>query len=142
MVGPDPDNPNATVPSDVDPFDDQGRVHFLLHIYYDFNQAYIREDAVPELEKLLSTLELNPDLIIEIGSHTDSRGSDAYNLSLSDRRAKSSASYIVSQGIDKSRIQGKGYGEVQLMNRCTNGVKCSKEEHQLNRRTEFKITKY
>lgn len=139
LIGPDPDNPNATVPSDVNPFDDDGRVHFLLHIYYDFNQAYIREDAIPELEKLLSNLELNPDLIIEIGSHTDSRGSFKYNNRLSQRRAESIVRWLVKNGIEKSRLQAKGYGENVNVNNCSNNVPCSEEEHQYNRRTEFKV---
>ena len=73
-----------------------------------------------------------PELTIEAGSHTDSRASDAYNMKLSERRAKSTVKYIVSKGIDASRIIHKGYGETQLVNRCSNGVKCSKEEHQAN----------
>jgi len=84
-------------------------------------------------------MEENPKMKIELGSHTDARGSDAFNLKLSDKRAKASANYIVSQGIDESRIIGKGFGETQLMNEFTNGVKCSEAEHQLNRRTEYKV---
>ena len=139
LIGPDPDNPNISDISDVDPYDDQGRVHFLLHIYYDFNQAYIRKDAVPELEKLLSTLELNPDLIIEIGSHTDSRGSFVYNNRLSKRRAESIVRWLTKNGIEKSRLVAKGYGENVNVNNCSNNVPCSEEEHQYNRRTEFKV---
>jgi len=139
LVGPDPDNPNISDISDVDPYDDQGRVNFLLHIYYDFNQAYIREDAIPELEKLLSTLELNPDLIIEIGSHTDSRGSFKYNNRLSQRRAESIVRWLAKNGIEKSRLVAKGYGENVNVNNCSNNVPCSEEEHQYNRRTEFKV---
>ena len=80
--------------------------------------------------------------MIELSSHTDARGSDKYNMSLSDKRAKSAAKYIVDHGgIEKSRITGKGYGESLLLNRCHNGVKCSEAEHQENRRTEFKVLK-
>ncbi|MFK7982603.1 MAG: OmpA family protein, partial [Saprospiraceae bacterium] len=139
LIGPDPDNPNGIGPSNVDPFSDGGRVNFLLHIYYDFNQAYIREDAVPELEKLLSTLELNPDLIIEIGSHTDSRGSFKYNNRLSQRRAESIVRWLTKNGIEKDRLVAKGYGENVNVNNCSNNVPCSEEEHQYNRRTEFKV---
>jgi len=106
---------------------------------YDFNQAYVREDAVPELEKLLSTLELNPDLIIEIGSHTDSRGSYRYNNRLSQRRAESIVRWLTKKGIDKTRLVAKGYGENVNVNNCSNNVPCSEEEHQYNRRTEFKV---
>jgi outer membrane protein OmpA-like peptidoglycan-associated protein/tetratricopeptide (TPR) repeat protein len=132
-------DPNMTPISNVDPNDNDGRVHFLLHIYYDFNQSYVREDAVPELEKLLSTLELNPDLIIEIGSHTDSRGTYRYNNRLSQRRAESIVRWLSKRGIDKSRLVAKGYGERVNVNDCSNNVPCSEEEHQYNRRTEFKV---
>jgi len=84
----------------------------------------------------------NPGIVIELGSHTDSRGSSQSNLALSDKRAKASAAYIISKGIDKSRIYGKGYGETMLLNRCANGVPCSEEEHAINRRTEFKIVRF
>ena len=81
-------------------------------------------------------------MIIKIESHTDSRGSDRYNMKLSDRRAKSSEEYITSRGIGNSRIESStGYGENQLLNKCVNGVKCTPEEHQLNRRTQFIIIK-
>jgi len=136
LIGNDPD---ITPISNVDPDDDLGRVNFLLHIYYDFSQAYIREDAVPELEKLLSTLELNPDLIIEIGSHTDSRGSFSYNNRLSQRRAESIVRWLTKNGINRDRLVAKGYGENVNVNNCSNNVPCSEEEHQYNRRTEFKV---
>ncbi|MEL7001335.1 MAG: OmpA family protein [Bacteroidota bacterium] len=126
----------------IDVGTDIGKLIEINPIYFDLNKSNIRPDAAAELNKIVKVMNENPTLEIELGSHTDSRGSDAYNLSLSDRRAKSSAAYIVSQGIDKSRITGKGYGESLIINQCTNGVRCSKEDHQLNRRTEFKITKY
>ena len=109
-------------------------------IYFDFDKSNIRPDAAKELDKVVQVMNAYPALTIEAGSHTDSRASDAYNLKLSERRAKSTVDYIVSKGIDASRIIHKGYGETQLVNNCANGVKCSKEEHQANRRTEFKIT--
>ncbi len=114
-------------------------VTFLLHIYYDFNQAYIREDAKPELEKLLATLENNTDLIIEIGSHTDSRGSYRYNNRLSQRRAESVVRWLTERGIDAKRLVAKGYGENVNVNNCSNNIPCSEKEHQFNRRTEFKV---
>ncbi len=114
----------------------------LENIYYDFDQSYIREDAGDELNKLIKILKENPSIEIELGSHTDSRGNDAYNLALSQRRADAAVQYIVDIGdIDPRRIKAKGYGETRLLNRCKNGVGCSEEEHQMNRRTEFKITK-
>ena len=88
-------------------------------------------------------LKDNPTIVIELSAHTDCRASDDYNMSLSDKRAKSAAQYIIDKGgIDKSRITGKGYGESMLINRCANGVKCTEEEHQENRRTEFKVLRF
>jgi len=80
-----------------------------------------------------------PNMVVELGSHTDARGSDAYNRKLSDRRAKASAAYIKKHIKEPKRIYGKGYGESKIINKCTNGVKCSDEEHEKNRRTEFKV---
>ena len=112
----------------------------IENIYYDYNKWNIRSDAAEELEKLISVLKDNPAFIVELGSHTDSRGSDDYNLSLSSKRAKAAVEYIVEKGeIDQNRITYKGYGETQLVNRCANGVKCSDRQHQRNRRTELKI---
>ncbi|PTS95210.1 flagellar motor protein MotB [Pedobacter sp. HMWF019] len=114
----------------------------LENIYYDFNKANIRQDAARELDKLVKIMKDNPTMWIELGSHTDSRGNEQYNQWLSQRRANSAVQYIIDQGISKNRIEAKGHGESQLLNRCAKGVKCSEDEHQLNRRTEFKIVKY
>jgi outer membrane protein OmpA-like peptidoglycan-associated protein len=82
----------------------------------------------------------NPGVKIELGSHCDSRGSYAYNDALSQRRSNSAVAYIISKGISADRITAKGYGERQLLNKCSDGVPCTEEEHQWNRRTEFKVT--
>lgn len=111
------------------------------NVYYDLGKWDIRPDAKVELDKLVELMKDNPTMEIELSSHTDSRGSDASNLSLSDKRAKAVAAYVVSKGIDAKRVTGKGYGETKLLNKCKNGVKCSDGEHQMNRRTEFKILK-
>lgn len=108
-------------------------------IYFDFDKFNIREDAAKELDKVVQVMNEYPELLIEAGSHTDSRGKDKYNMKLSEKRAKATVDYIVSKGIDASRITYQGYGETQLVNECSNGKKCSDEEHQLNRRTEFNI---
>ena len=108
-------------------------------IYFDFDKYDIRPDAAKELDKVVQVMNEYPELLIEAGSHTDSRGKDKYNMKLSEKRAKATVDYIVSKGIDASRITYQGYGETQLVNECANGVKCSSEAHQLNRRTEFKI---
>jgi len=110
-----------------------------LPIYFDKDKYNIRKDAVLELNKVVDILNKYSELVIELRSHTDSRADDSYNLKLSNRRAKSSVQWIVSKGIDINRIKGKGFGETQLINRCSNDIKCSEEEHQLNRRTEFVI---
>lgn len=110
-------------------------------IYFDFDKSNIRPDAAIVLDRVVATMKKHPNIIVEGGSHTDSRGSYRYNRRLSSRRAKSTVKYIISQGISKDRISSKGYGEKQLVNQCSNGVPCTKEEHQLNRRTEFVIVK-
>lgn len=112
----------------------------IENIYYDYDKWNIRPDAALELDKIVALLVENPTIIIELGSHTDSRGSDKYNETLSQKRAESAVQYIVEHGIAADRITAKGYGEYQLVNKCSNGVKCSEEEHQMNRRTEFKVT--
>jgi outer membrane protein OmpA-like peptidoglycan-associated protein len=123
-----------------------GKAIVIEKIYFDFDQSYIRPDAAIELDKIVTLLNENPDIIIELGSHTDCRGSYEYNIGLSDRRAKSSAAYIVSKGIPAYRITGKGYGETQMFINCpcegSVTSNCTEAEHQLNRRTEFKVTGY
>jgi len=106
-------------------------------IDFELNKAEITLETAIELDKVVAILKKYPTIKIEIKSHTDSRAPDNYNLELSNRRAASTVSYIISQGIDPARIYGKGYGETELLNGCSNGVKCTESEHQLNRRTEF-----
>ncbi len=112
------------------------------NIYYDLDKFFIRDDAKPELDKLVKMMTDNPTVVIELSSHTDSQGSDKYNLALSDKRAKSAAEYIVSQGVELQRITGKGYGEKKIKNKCVNGVSCDDMKHGENRRTEFKVLKF
>ncbi|RMG77204.1 MAG: hypothetical protein D6714_20160 [Bacteroidetes bacterium] len=119
--------------------EDRVVVPYLLHIYYDFNEASIRDDAIPELEKLEKTLRENPDYIVEIGSHTDARGTDYYNKRLSQRRAEAVVKWLVERGIDRDRLVPRGYGESVPVNNCVNNIPCRESEHQLNRRTEFKV---
>lgn len=125
---------------DMIPGDDLAQKLDLKPIYFDFDKDNIRKDAAEELAKVIGVMQQYPGLVIEVRSHTDSRGSDNYNLRLSDRRARSTVKYIVEQGkISPDRVSGKGYGETQLVNECANGVPCSREKHQLNRRSEFII---
>ncbi len=111
----------------------------LKNIYYDLDKWEIRPDAAKELDKLVKLLQDNPTLYIELSSHTDSRAGDQYNLILSDKRAKAAVKYLISKGIDDKRLTWKGYGESMHVNNCSNDVKCSEDEHQKNRRTEFKV---
>ncbi|MBK9540721.1 MAG: OmpA family protein [Bacteroidetes bacterium] len=113
----------------------------LENIYYDLDKYNIRTDAAEGLDKLVGIMRDNPDISIELGSHTDSRADDKYNMTLSQKRAESVVDYLVKHGILADRLVAKGYGETQLVNGCSNGVECSEEQHQANRRTEFKVTK-
>ena len=117
----------------------EGGIIALEGIFYDLDKADVRPDAAKVLDYVVQVMEENPGLSIELGSHTDSQGKDDYNMKLSERRADSASEYIVNKGVEKSRIVGKGYGESRLKNRCANGVNCSDEEHQENRRTEIRI---
>jgi outer membrane protein OmpA-like peptidoglycan-associated protein len=115
-------------------------VTFVLeHIYYDFDKAYIRSDAEEPLAELIKILEDNPDVIVEIGSHTDARGSSRYNEKLSQRRAKSVVKYLEGRGIPANRLEYQGYGETQTTNECVDEIPCDEEKHQRNRRTEFRV---
>jgi len=113
----------------------------LKPIYFDFDRYNIRPDAQVELEKIAAAMRLYPELILKIESHTDSRGNDSYNEALSDKRAKATLEYLVkNRNIERSRFtEATGYGEKQLVNECSNGVECTEEEHQLNRRSMFLI---
>lgn len=116
--------------------------HFeLKNIYYDFDQSDIRPDAAPVLDDVYRMLVDNPTVTIELSSYTDSRGSDAYNMKLSQERAASAVQYLVKKGIDPSRLVAKGYGETRPVNGCINGEPCTEEQHQANRRTEIKVLK-
>ncbi|WP_300596953.1 OmpA family protein [Niabella sp.] len=111
----------------------------LENIHYDLDKYFIREDAKPELNRLVQFMNDNPGVRVELSSHTDSRASHAYNQTLSQNRADAAKAYLVSKGIARDRIVAKGYGETRLLNRCADGVNCSEAEHQFNRRTEMKV---
>jgi len=112
----------------------------IEEIYFDFDKWNIRSDAEVELQKVLAVMEQYPKLFITINSHTDSRGNAHYNLLLSEKRAQSTKQYLLNHGIDNGRLSAKGYGESKLINQCRNGVQCTEEAHQLNRRSEFIIS--
>jgi outer membrane protein OmpA-like peptidoglycan-associated protein len=109
-------------------------------IYFDFDDYRITPQAAIELDKVIAFMNKYPKVIIEGGSHTDSRGRADYNMKLSEKRARSTVNYIMKNGhFDATRISAHGYGETQLVNNCSDGVRCSDEEHARNRRTEFVI---
>jgi outer membrane protein OmpA-like peptidoglycan-associated protein len=112
----------------------------IININWDLNSARLNAAAKAEIDRvILPILKEKPNVRIELASHTDSRGSDAYNLALSQRRADAIKNYLISKGISPDRIISKGYGETRLLNHCSNGVKCTEAQHRVNRRTEFRI---
>jgi peptidoglycan-associated lipoprotein len=111
----------------------------LNNIYYDFDDDKILVDAEQDLEFLLKLMKKYPDMVIELSSHTDAQGNDAYNQRLSQRRAQSAKNFLTSRGISEKRIEAVGYGEANILNHCINGIDCTDDEHRYNRRTEFKI---
>ncbi|MEK6615939.1 MAG: OmpA family protein, partial [Bacteroidota bacterium] len=108
-------------------------------IYYDYGKWELLPSAGIILNKVVDVMTKNTGIVIEIISHTDSRGTNEFNLSLSQKRAQAAVDYVLSKGIAKEKISGKGMGEKQLVNRCKDGTECSEEEHSQNRRTEFII---
>jgi len=113
------------------------KTYDIGEVFYDYDKASIRQDAKPVLNNLVGLLKDNPDISIEIQSHCDSRGTNGYNQNLSNRRAQSVVNYLVNSGIDKGRLESKGFGESQPVNNCVDGVECTEAQHQKNRRTEF-----
>jgi len=110
----------------------------LSNIYYDLNKAEIRSDAALELDKLVIVMYDNPEINIELSSHTDARAGHDFNMDLSQRRANSAVSYLISNGVAPERVRAKGYGETKLIIKDAD----TEARHQVNRRTEFKVTKY
>jgi outer membrane protein OmpA-like peptidoglycan-associated protein len=119
----------------------EGAILKLRRIYYNYGDATIRPDARPDLDNLVALLKKYPDMEIELGSHTDSRGRSDYNQLLSQKRADNAIKYLISNGIMPQRMKSIGYGETILLNRCKDGVHCAEIDHQTNRRTEVKIIK-
>ena len=136
LLTPIPATPKIEVGTDL------AKVLKIENIYFDYDKANIRKDAAEQLAKIVAIMKEYPTMKVDVRLQTDSRGSDKYNLALSERRAKSTIKWIVSHGIKKNRITGKGYGETQLVNGCANDVPCTEEEHQANRRSEFIIVQF
>lgn len=120
---------------------EKGDVFVLHNVYFDFDKAYIRADAAVELDRVVAYMKQYPGVTIDLSSHTDSRGNDAYNMALSIRRARSARWYLNKHGISYKRVTTHGYGETRLTNGCSNDVPCTEEQHQANRRVEIKVLK-
>lgn len=138
-IAKDPANPEQTFEIEI-VLDKifRNREIVLENIYYDYDKWDIRPDAEPTLNRLSEVLRQNADIRIQLGSHTDCRGNDSYNQTLSQRRAQSAVNYLISKGIDPSRLTAKGYGESQPAVNCPCSS-CTEAEHQTNRRTTFKV---
>ena len=121
--------------------DELGELFDVKPIYYESNKFTLTRESKKELDRVAIVLQDNKGLSVELGSHTDSKGSDETNLTLSKNRAQAVYDYLVTRGVSKSRLSFKGYGETKLKNRCKNGVNCSDAEHQKNRRTEYRVSK-
>jgi outer membrane protein OmpA-like peptidoglycan-associated protein len=117
----------------------KGTTLVFNNIFYDYNSAVLRPDAIKELDQIFKILIDNPSVKIQLSAHTDSRGDDNYNMRLSEQRAQSAKTYLVNKGIKSTRIVAKGFGESKIRNHCKNNVECSEEEHKFNRRTEVEI---
>jgi len=113
----------------------------LNTIYFELDKATIRPEAISSLDEISMVLQKYPNLNIEIGSHTDARASKEYNQKLSQRRAVATRDYLIKKGISENRLRAVGYGEQRLLNDCTNSTNCTEEEHQKNRRSEFRVVK-
>ncbi len=113
----------------------------IAPIYFDYESSWLNQKAKNELQKIVNMMKKNPKIIIDCAAHADAKGESEYNQWMSDRRAKRAIDFIVSKGISRSRISGKGYGETVLINDCTNEKECTDKERAINRRAEFVIVK-
>ena len=111
----------------------------IENIYYASGDYKLDEGGIKIMDKVISVMQINPNLIVELSSHTDSKASDAFNLTLSKKRAQTAVDYLINKGINKTRLTAVGYGETKLLNKCGNNIECTDDEHKINRRTEFKI---
>lgn len=113
----------------------------IENVYYEYQKFDLLPQTIITLNKVIDVMKANPDITIDLISHTDSRGTDEFNMKLSEKRAQTAVDYVISKGIAKSRLTAKGLGESRLVNKCKDGVDCTEEEHAQNRRTEFKVKK-
>ncbi|WP_222983918.1 OmpA family protein [Flagellimonas meishanensis] len=119
----------------------KSEIEQLSNVYFKLNSSYLTTQDKAILDKLVSLMQTNPDLVIEVSAHTDSRGTDTYNQWLSERRAERTVEYVLSKGISGDRIKREAFGETKLTNECEDGVNCPEEKHRKNRRSEFTILK-
>jgi len=135
-------NDNSPAPKSIEEEDGEAlQVVELEYVNYELDKSDIKPDVAATLDRLIALLKEFPDLEIRIESHTDSRGSDDYNMLLSKKRARAAFDYVVSKGIDPKRLLYRGYGETKLLNNCTNGVDCTEEQHEVNRRSIVKVVR-
>ncbi|MDV7391219.1 OmpA family protein, partial [Arthrospira platensis SPKY1] len=111
----------------------------LNEVFFEYDKHNITEEGAFELDKLVQVMQEYPEMVIMVKAHTDNRGADKYNMNLSERRAKATVEYVISKGISKDRISGKGYGESEPKVDCKET--CTEEEHAENRRSEFIIVR-
>lgn len=114
----------------------------IADIYFEIGSTELTGQSKANLDSLVELMQNNPNLTVELGSHTDSSGSSLFNLNISEHRAIAVAEYLSSKGINAIRLIAKGYGETEPLNGCTDGVPCSKEQLDVNRRLEFKVLSY
>ncbi|MGZ3904648.1 MAG: OmpA family protein, partial [Bacteroidia bacterium] len=115
------------------------QITIVESVYYGKNEYKYDASGQRVMDKVIQIMKNNPNLNIELSSHTDSRADDKFNMKLSEKRAKFAVDYMVSHGVEAKRLKSVGYGESKLLNKCGNNVTCTEEEHAINRRTEFKI---
>jgi outer membrane protein OmpA-like peptidoglycan-associated protein/tetratricopeptide (TPR) repeat protein len=139
LIALNPDQLQVPEPLRLDVKVEKGLVLELYHVYFDLASAALREDALPDLETFYQLMVMHPGVRGEIMAHTDARAAADYNLDLSQRRAEAVFRYLVNRGIAPERLTAKGYGETQPVNHCIDGVECTEEQHQRNRRVEFRI---
>jgi outer membrane protein OmpA-like peptidoglycan-associated protein len=133
---------NSPAPKSMEEEDGEAlQIIEIDYINYELDKSDVKAQAAATLDKLVALLKEFPDLEIRIESHTDSRGSDDYNMLLSKKRAKAAFDYIVAKGIDPKRLLYHGYGETKLLNKCANGVECTEEQHEVNRRSIVKVVR-
>jgi peptidoglycan-associated lipoprotein len=113
----------------------------INRIYYEYNSSKLTGEASAQLDQIAMVMQRNPKILVELRSHTDSRGDASYNKMLSAKRAKSAVAYLNKKGISANRFKAEGLGEEELINECADGIECSDPEHSINRRTEIRLSK-